>query len=395
MSETEKLWTLPYVMMIFLSTLTSISFNMITPVLAKYATQIGASLALAGTIAGLFSITALIVRPVSGMLADRLNRKRLLCVSTAFLCLSAMGYSCAASLPVLVAARVVHGAAFAVSGTVNVAMIASVIPRSRLGEGIGYQGLGQIVSTAVGPGLGLAIGRQFGYRMTFMASAVFLAVAVIGMLFLPNVPSPAQGLKRRFSAGDLVSWKLMPLALISGSFSLLNGVIGSFLVLLGDARAISGIGLYFTVNALCLIVIRPFAGRIADRRNLGVLVYPCLAIAAVAAALLGSAGTLSMVLVASVLKALGQGAGQPAIQAACVKMLPPEKSGLAASTYYVGADIGQGLGPILGGAISDAYGYSVMFRSCAGILLAAMLAFFLQSRAGGSGKRVEVAEVTE
>ena len=61
-------------------------------------------------------------------------------------------------MPLLIAFRILHGVAFAFSGTVNVTMIASLVPRSRLGEGVGYYGLVNIFATAIGPSLGLSLG---------------------------------------------------------------------------------------------------------------------------------------------------------------------------------------------------------------------------------------------
>ena len=101
--------------------LTSTGFYMVNPCIAKYAVSTGATVAVAGVITGLFSITALVARPVSGLMADRLNRRLLLTAATAVLALSALSYSFAGTVPLLVAVRIVHGIAFAVSGTVNVA----------------------------------------------------------------------------------------------------------------------------------------------------------------------------------------------------------------------------------------------------------------------------------
>ena len=58
--------------------------------------------------------------------------------------------------------------------------------------------------------------------------------------------------------------------------------------------------------------------------------------------ILGRASGLTMIVIASVFKALGQGSGQLTIQAEALKKLPPERSGIASSTYYVGADVGHG-----------------------------------------------------
>ena len=58
----DSLWTPTYISLITLGTLTSTSFYMIHPTISKYATLLGTSLGVAGIIAGLFSITALVGR---------------------------------------------------------------------------------------------------------------------------------------------------------------------------------------------------------------------------------------------------------------------------------------------------------------------------------------------
>lgn len=370
----EKLWNKPFTTLLFISVIKSVSLTMITPVLTKHAMQLGASLAAAGTIAGLFAFAALFSRPASGIFADRINHKYLLCVSTGFMCLSIMLYSVTDSLPLLIFARILHGGAFSFSGTVIIAFTAAVIPKSRLGEGLGYQGASYIFAMAAGPVLGLFIGEHYGFRMTFFASAVLIIAAVLIILFLPNLRKPVLK-NKKISRGDFISLKLLPLALIGGLFSLFNGITASFLILLGDERGIYNIGIYFTVNAICLLIIRSLAGKLIDRKSLGVILIPCLFIAAVAAVFIGSAASIGMIIAAAVLKAIGQGSGQPAVQTACMKMLPAEKSGLAASTFYIGADLGQGFGPMLGGAVSGLWGYSVMFYCCAGFLLCGIIIF--------------------
>jgi len=45
---------------------------------------------------------------------------------------------------------------------------------------------------------------------------------------------------------------------------------------------------------------------------------------------------------------------------------------VATSTYFVGADVGQGLGPIIGGALSEVLGYGTLYAGTGAILLIAM-----------------------
>jgi len=74
------LWTRQYIMLIIMGSMTSICFFMIQPCITKYVTEMGAAISVGGMIAGLFSITALIARPFSGLIADRINRKILLII---------------------------------------------------------------------------------------------------------------------------------------------------------------------------------------------------------------------------------------------------------------------------------------------------------------------------
>ena len=298
--QKEVLWSRDYIRLIVMGALTSTGFYMVNPCIAKYAVSTGATVAVAGVITGLFSITALIARPVSGLMADRLNRRLLLTAATAVLALSALSYSFAGTVPMLVAARIVHGIAFAVSGTVNVALIATLVPRSRLSEGVGYYGLANIFATAIGPSLGLGIGEAMGFQISFIISSIVIACGLILSLFI-HVKSPAQLPGRRgIHLEDLISLRVLPLAILGGIFSMSNGIITSYLALLGDVRGIAGISVYFTLNALVLLFIRPFAGKLADRKGAKAIVYPAMLLDGLALCLIGTAGSLGMILAASV-----------------------------------------------------------------------------------------------
>lgn len=381
-AQKEKLWTGPYLLLIAMGTMTSTCFYMVNPTITKYAVGLGASVAAAGVISGLFSITALVARPFSGLVADRVNRKRLLIFSTCVMGVAALGYSVSHTVPLLIAFRILHGVAFAFSGTVNVTMIASLVPRSRLGEGVGYYGLVNIFATAIGPSLGLSLGDAFGFGLSYVISGIMLFAAAGFALLIPlsQPPAPRGAARKGIRLDDLVSLKVLPLALLGGLFSMSNGIIGSYVALLGDVRGIANIGLYFTVNAVVLLVVRPLAGKLSDRKNGLLLVFPAMLLDGAALLLLGRAGALWMVSLAAVLKAMGQGSGQPTLQAASLKLLPPEKSGVASSTFYIGGDVGQGLGPMLAGAMvgacgADSAGYGFMF-TCASLIFAAGLLGF-------------------
>jgi len=388
--KTEKLWNFNYIYLLILSALTSTAFYMVAPVVSKYALTLGADFTLAGTVTGIFSITALVVRPFSGVIADKLNKKWVMIFSTVTIAFSVLCYSVAGNVAMLLAFRIAHGIAFSLSGTTNIAFASTFIPENRLGEGIGYLGLGNILSTAIGPALGLWVIENFGYDWCFYTAFFISLTAAALMLLIRYKPDAGKGnndgsaetgkkagFRIRFS--DIIEVKLLPLAFFGGLFSLTNGLVSSFIAIMGDQRGIGNVSIFFTINAIMLLIIRPFSGKLNDKKGVSFVLIPAYIFAAAAMALLAGAKSTWVVALAGALKAVGQGSGQPAIQAECIRKLP-DRRGVATSTFYVGADVGQGLGPVIGGAVSSAFGFGAMFGGTCVLMLLAMLVYMRVDR---------------
>ncbi|WP_203566750.1 MFS transporter [Aestuariimicrobium ganziense] len=374
------LWNRSYVAMILISTLMAIGFMMVIPILPKFALELGASLTLAGIIAGLFSITALLIRPVAGLATDRLNMRTVALLATLGLAVATLGYGISNSVEVLFFFRVLHGIAFGFSGTATQALGAAFIPRDRLGEGIGYMGLGFILASAVGPNLGLELSDRAGYPVAFYVSFGLVLASAVMILFLRYTPperEPAPA--RRLRLDDLIAVRLWPLTAIAAAFAFTNGIIAAFIALVGEERGMA-VGIYFIANAVTLLVTRPLAGRLVDTKGLGVVLYPAFVLAAIATTLVGFAHSMWVLAVAGVLYAMGSGASQPAIQTTAIRQMGPARVGVAMSTYFIGADVGQGLGPIVGGAIASSFGYTTLYLVGTALLLLGLVGFILYQR---------------
>lgn len=372
---------------------TAFSFYMIVSLLSTYLTGIGVSLSVAGVIIGLFSVTSLVIRPVTGFLTDNFSKKRLIIFATALTVVGTFGYFLTDQVPVIVVLRVIHGIGFGINSTAVVSLATQYIPENRMGEGIGYFGLGQVLSSAVGPAVGVAVMEALGLRATFIAAGSIAIFAICLMLLFPETAKSNTGKKQksahRISVHDLVSVEVLHFAVIAGLFSFINGIVSSYLLIFGEDRGIENVSLYFTVYAVCMFIIRPYSGRLLDRRGLHSVVYPGLLITALGMILLGVSNSLLMVLAAGILRAFGQGAVQPSLQAASIKKVERERIGVANSTYYLGGDIGQGVGPAVGGAIISASGYTALFGVCAGCMLAGMGIFRMTENRNHKSERKE------
>ena len=118
-----------------------------------------------------------------------------------------------------------------------------------------------------------------------------------------------------------------------------------------------------------MVVTRPFIGKLLDRKSLKIILYPAYAIMTISMITLGFAKSLAAVVLAGVLKAVGQGSGGPSIQAFSLKQLGVEKAGVVSSTCFIGQDVGNALAPIIGGMVAQRFGYTTMFTSYAILLL--------------------------
>lgn len=290
-----------------------------------------------------------------------------------------LGFVVTTKIPLLIAFRIINGVGFALSGTSQIALASKYIPNTKMGEGIGYLGLGMVLGSAVAPGFGLAVAENFGMTITFLISASFTVVAYVLLCFFKE-EKKQKAEKRKICFGDIISVKALPFTLVAGAFSFINGIIASYLVLYADEIGVTGVSIYFTVYAVLLFVVRPFSGKLMDRKGIRVTVIPGIILTAVSMFMLGHSKTLLLILITGAIRSLGQGAAQPSLQAGCIKAVGKEKSGVATSTYYLGGDVCQGTGPMIGGfivqSIAGARGFTVLFDVC-GVLMLCALVFFL------------------
>ena len=378
----------PFLMLVVYNVFFCMSYGMVGPIMMKYLVTKGIEMDVAGVIVGVVSITSLIVRPLSGHLTDHLNQKKLLIVASLLMGIAMVGIASCSRVPALIFFRVCHGIGFAINGTCCIAMATSFMPKDRISEGIGYFGIANIVSTAIAPTFGLECANWIGFINTIYIAGGSVLLASAFLFFFKPSRNGAQGdakgqLKdalRTISLNSIFSVELLPLALFVAAFSFSNSIVSNYLALICDERGITGYSIYFTVNAVVMIVCRPFLGKLNDRKGLSIILYPAFLLCAAALFLICGAKTIWAILLASVLKALGQGSGQPALQAECIKRLDTNQRGLATSTFYVGSDVANGLGPIIGGMLVTSFGYAKLFEINGFLLIAAFVGYYLYTK---------------
>ena len=369
-----KIFNAQYLILFFSNMIVSIGYPMVSSTMALYLTDIGYTKAIAGVVIGIMSIASLCIRPFTGLLSDSVSRKKLMILSNIGITIAMVGYSITSSIPALSVFRVIHGVSFSISTTTSMALIASTLPKDKMGQGLGYFAASQFVGGAFAPSLGIWMGQAIGYKLTFVISGVIVGLSALLMMMLHTEEelngsiaekwneirkTPLRKLPSFFFAKEVIMY-----AVIAGSLSATKGIEHNFIPLDGKSLGIENIGWYFTIGSFATLAARLFFGKLGDKYGFIKVLCGCTAMIVCAYLLLifaGTGPTVVFLACAAAFKALGNGIVQPAVQATSLRSVSVERRGKASSTYYLGCDIGQSLAPILGGVAIDLVGYRSMF----------------------------------
>ena len=350
--QTESIWSFPYVVLMCVNFFQSMAAFMANTTIPVFADHLGASTAFVGVVVSSFAVTALLIRPFAGPAFDSFSRKRLLLIAQTIICTSLALYGVVNTLPALIAVRLLHGIGIGCSGPLAMSFVSEFLPASRMASGISIYALAQSFAQVMGPAVGLWLVDVFGFSGAYFLAAGCLLIAMFGVFAIKE--PPRQRLPYEFKVSRMFAREALDKAaaimLLATSFS----CTASYLVLYGTLMGIEGIGLYFTVYALCLVVMRPLLGKLADRFGSPRILAVGLLFFAASYIALSLASDMRGLLIAAVLGSAGFGCCAPLIQTLGLSSVGPERRGAASNTVFTGLDVGMLLGPVVGGNVIEA-----------------------------------------
>ena len=356
-----------------------LSFHMTTPQIAQFVVALGESTAIAGLVAGIFSLLALVFRPFSGFMADRFYRKHLMLLGYVFCTVSYFGYALSPNYGIVLAFRILHAFGLCIQTTLMAVVAMDFCPRERVVEGVGWVAIAATVGMGIGPGLGVALSAALGHRVAFAVSGALMFVTIGCMLPLP-VERREPVLAKGFALSNFINVRTLPLMFTAMTFSFCSGITTAMLVLVGDVRGIAGVAVFFLISSTLMVLVRPFSGRLVDRKGLPVIMPFTFVFEVACMTLNAFAQSLAPIIVASVCRSVGQGVSNASLQGQALKESTPEDRGRTNSTFYMGIDIGQGLGAIIGGVLADAFGFTTMFMAGPIALVGGLISYLIWLR---------------
>src|SRR4030095_7343561 len=170
-----------------------VAYSVAIPVLPDLSRKLGASPTMIGFLFASFGVTLLLVSVPMGAVSDRIGRKGPMVGGLAALAVASLIFAFADSLPWLFAARLVQGAADAVTWVVGFALIAELYPPNDRGRVTGTVMMGTSFAIMVGPTIGGWLYELGGMRTPFIAVAALAAIVFVAFLWYEVPPQQAEG----------------------------------------------------------------------------------------------------------------------------------------------------------------------------------------------------------
>jgi predicted MFS family arabinose efflux permease len=235
------------------------------------ASDLGISLPSAGLLVSLYALGVAIGAPILSAITGRVPRKALLVGLMALFTAGNLVAWLAPGYGTLVAARLLTGLAHGVFFSVGSIVATNLVPREKAARAIATMFSGMTVAFVTGIPLGTFIGQHFGWRMTFLAVAVFGLVALVGALALvPNtIPNSEPAPLRRQMRVLLQPRLLLVYAMTAVGY---GGSLIAFTFLAPILESISGfsadmVGLVLLAYGVSVAIGNVWGGRLADRHG--------------------------------------------------------------------------------------------------------------------------------
>jgi predicted MFS family arabinose efflux permease len=313
-------------------------------------------------------------------LGDRFDRRALILLQTAGMCIALVVAAAAPALPILVAASLAIGV-LATIAQQAVPFAAELAPPSQRGHAVGTVMSGLLLGILLARTAAGFVAEYFGWRAVFAVSVLaLLALAVVIVLRLPK-SKPTSTLsygKLLVSMWHLVvehralrEASLTGAALFAG-FSIFWSVLALLLAgppfHLGPQAA----GLFGIVGAAGALA-APLAGKFADRRGPRAIITLSIVLVAISFVVFGfSAKSIAGLVIGVIVLDVGVQAAQISNQSRIYALKPDARSRVN-TVYMVAYFIGGALGSAVGAAVWPVFGWVGV--SVAGLVFAGLAAW--------------------
>lgn len=379
-SSTDRIWTKDFTLIVFANFFIFLGFQMTLPTIPLYLEELGGNDQLIGLVIGIFTLSALIVRPLAGHALESKGRAFVYLTGIAIFILSVGAYAIPMSIFFIFMIRIVQGVGWGLSTTASSTIATDLIPAKRRGEGLGYFSLAGNLALAFGPTLGLTLAGIIPFYLLFIICAFLGIASLISSTFVKYKKTDKVIKKAGEKKWDLYEKSAVKPSVLILFITVTFGGIATFLPLYTFEKGITGIQWYFLLYAAALMIARAISGRIYDRKGHRAVYVPGAILILTAMLFLAWLPNNSILFTAAIIYGLGFGTVQPALQAWAVEKSHANRRGMANATFFSFFDLGIGLGAMLFGQISHLFGYQSIYITAAFSVLISIIIYLWISR---------------
>lgn len=360
-NQSQPLWTKNFILICLANLAVCISFHSLLPTLPVYIQAQGGTKETVGLALAALTIAAVMIRPIAGWAIDTYGRRLILLTGLVTFLLPSAFYLLMVPIVPLLFLRMFHGIGWGICNTAIGTVASDIVPKSRLGEGLGYFGSTGSLSLAIAPALSLWLIDAVSFEALFWFCSLS---AVAAVLIAVPIKCPDQDLALNASKPTLVERSALKPSLVILLVALTYSSLLSFLALFLRQQGLSSSGLFFTAMALTTLGVRPLSGLLIDRyglRGYNIVVFSGLVCLTAAMVVIAGISSMSGLIVSGLLYGIGFGFLQPSMLTLCISSAPSRR-GAANATFWTAFDIGVAAGSILWGFIAEHWSYTLMFQ---------------------------------
>jgi predicted MFS family arabinose efflux permease len=339
-------------------------YSLLVP-LPRYLAQIGLPDWQIGLILGAFGVASLLWRTVAGVGVDRFGSRRVMVLGSISLIVGALCVILTTNPLVLGGLRLLQAAGYVAFTTAGTALIIQLTSEEERSRRLAIFGAAANVAITLAPAAATALLAVLPLESGFWITALLALIG--GALAATIVAPPTAGPVRDWRQGwrfPRVLWLPM---LTAGLFGAGFAAFFLFAPILSERRDVPP-GLLYTVYGIGIIATRIVGSGWLDRLGTGRALLLSAILLGSGLALAGVGTTSLWLAVAAVVIAAGSGLFHPVLIALHARLLP-EAPGQATAGFYLGFDLGIGLGSWLLGAILDLAGLTWLFLTAALLVL--------------------------
>ena len=355
----------------FVGFITSFGAHIVAVNLPFYAEKVGIGLTMIGVLIAVYDFAEILAKPVFGGLADKKGMKKAMLAGIILFILASLMYPFV-SPKLLIVVRFLQGLGAAALSAVSLAMVGTLYKENK-GKAFGIynaiKGAGYVVS----PVIGGAIVMKTNFSGIFYATA---GIGIIGFFLALTLPKDKQKSAEAFDDDDDFSIRslfsvfknktLMPWFLIIVINMFFVGILFGFLPVRIHDLGYDAFhtGLLVSVTTISYLLIQPVAGWLADKFNPVATLRIGMLLSCITTAAIPFVIGVPLIIVC-ILAGIGIGTVWTNSDALVSKLAAENAMGATMGVAGSFKELGDMIGPLLMGAISQALGLQWGFVICA------------------------------